>query len=284
MRVDSELISIIALMDDPDSSVREAVVDRLMARGEESLDTLARYIGEEIRGELAHEHMSVINEVRERIIFNRLTIFLNSKDHTLSDGLMLVTKYIDPSMDEQLFYTRISELSEDIVQELSDEKTDLENIGIFNYFFFKRIGFIYTDYMVEKEEGTIIDRVLVSRQGNPVAISIIYFLLARAVGMEIHPLCFPGGFVPVLTSENGRIVFYLNIFKGGAIFLKENLIDFFKEIGIDYDPDNVRIEDDIALVSIYAELLGYLYRREENGEGFRRVEQILSLMGDRRFL
>jgi len=283
MKIDAELFSIISLMDDPDTTVREAVIDCLADRGEESLQILDRFIVENLPGDYEMQK-EVINQVRDRLVFERLSRFLQSRDHTLSDGIMLVSKCLNPEMDEQLFSSQISQMSEEIIQELSDDKTDLENMGIFNYFFFRRLGFVYSDFLIEKEEGTLLEQVLITKKGNPVAISIMYFLLARAVGMEVYPLCFPGGFVPVLTGEEGRIVFYLNIFKGGAIFTKESLADFFKEIGVEYSPDDVRVEDDLALVVIYAELLGYLYRSDEKSLKYKRIERVLSLMGGRRFL
>ncbi|MEA5006376.1 MAG: transglutaminase family protein [Rikenellaceae bacterium] len=283
MKIDAELFSIISLMDDPDTTVREAVISRLATRGEESLQILDRFVIDNLPGDYERQKR-VINQVRDRLAFERLSRFLDSRDHTLLDGLMLVNKCLYPEIDEQLFSSQISEMSEEIIQELSDDKTDLENMGIFNYFFFRRLGFVYSDFLIEKEEGTLLDKILITRKGNPVAISIMYFILARAVGMEIHPLCFPGGFVPVFTGEEGRIVFYLNIFKGGAVFTKDNLADFFKEIGLEYTPEDVSIEDDLALVVIYAELLGYLYRYDEKGEKYKRVERVLALMGDRRYL
>ena len=283
MKIDAELFSIISLMDDPDTTVREAVIDRLADRGEESLQILDRFIVDNLPGDF-EKQKEVINQVRDRLVLERLSRFLKSRDHTLYDGLMLVSKSINPEMDEHLFFSQISEMSEEIIQELSDDKTDLENMGIFNYFFFRRLGFVYSDFLIEKEEGTLLEHILTTKKGNPVAISIMYFLLARAVGMEIYPLCFPGGFVPVLTGEEGRIVFYLNIFKGGAVFTKESLADFFKEVGVEYSPDEVRVEDDLALVVIYAELLGYLYRRDEKSVKYKRIERVLSLMGGRRFL
>ncbi|MCK9628814.1 MAG: transglutaminase-like domain-containing protein [Bacteroidales bacterium] len=283
MKIDAELLSIISLMDDPDITVREAVINRLVSRGEESLQILDRYITEN-RTHDYERQKEVLNHARDRIAFERLSRFLNSRDHTLLDGMILVSKCLNPEINEQLFSSQISEMSEEIIQELSDDKTDLENMSIFNYFFFRRLGFVYSDFLIEKEEGTLLDQVLITRKGNPVAISIMYFLLARAVGMEIYPLCFPGGFVPVLKGEKGKILFYLNIFKGGAVFTKENLADFFKEIGVEYTPDDVRVEDDLALVVIYAELLGYLYRNDENSCNYKRIERVLSLMGDKRFL
>ena len=282
--MDSELLSIISLMDDPDSSVRNAVMERLISRGEKSLDMFERYIETEIPDGLVAEHKNFIKNVREKVLLSKLNEFLESKDHILSDGLFLVSKLIDPYADEDKYHSCITGMAADIVSEMSDEKTDLENIGIFNYFFFKRIGFLCVDYFIEKAEGTIVTRVLETKKGNPVSISIIYFLLARAVGMEIHPLCFPGGFVPVFINDKGAILFYLNIFKGGSIFIEESLVECLKNLGITYASDDVRIEDDIALVSIYAELLSYLYRSDGKGDHSMKIEKVLSLLGDKRFL
>jgi len=128
------------------------------------------------------------------------------------------------------------------------------------------------------------DRVLLSRGGNPVTVTLVYFLLAGAVGLPIYPLCFPGGFVPVYLDNDGKILFYLNIFKKGAIFVEDTLRQFFEDIGMVYSPDSLRVEQERALLSIYAELLAFVFRNNGDNVSVTRMERVVSVMGGKRFL
>ncbi|HON55051.1 MAG TPA: transglutaminase family protein, partial [Bacteroidales bacterium] len=118
------------------------------------------------------------------------------------------------------------------------------------------------------------------RDGSSITVSIIYFLLARSVGVEIHPLCFSGGLIPVFTDEKGKLLFYLNLFKGGELLVTKNFDDILRDRGIDFNFNFVKIEEDMALVTIYAELLNLSLE----GEKLRRIEKIVALFDGKRYL
>ncbi|MBP9018966.1 MAG: hypothetical protein KBG04_03980 [Bacteroidales bacterium] len=277
MKLDSELLSITVLMDDSDNSVREAVIERLIARGEEALSVLEQFVTENQLNILTHQQL--ISEVRERMAFNKFLNYLNSQDHPLIDGLVLLTKCVDPQWDERNFLFVVSEMSDDIIKEFSDDNTDFEKLNIFNYCFFKRFGFniSLTD---ASEEWREIDKVIEKRDGSSITVSIIYFLLARSVGVEIHPLCFSGGLIPVFTDEKGKLLFYLNLFKGGELLVTKNFDDILRDRGIDFNFNFVKIEEDLALVTIYAELLNLSLE----GEKLKRIEKIVALFDGKRYL
>lgn len=284
MRADTEIISLMSLMDDPDSTVRGAVRDRLLSRGEHAIEQLETLVKDGISEERRLFYFDYIEDLKEEIINERIVNYLKSPDPLLLDGLFLISKTIDSSLDEFDFYNSIEILTDEIRIELSDEKTAIENVKIFNHIFFRRIGFKHCDTLVQKEENALINRVIESRNGNPVAISLLYFLLSRSVGLPIFPICFQGGFVPVYMDTENNILFYLNIFKGGSIFLEDNLKQFFEDIGLVYTVDSLKIEQDLALVSIYAELLSYLYKSQNKNRISEKIERILSFFGDRRYL
>jgi hypothetical protein len=277
MKLDSELLSITVLMDDSDNSVREAVIERLIARGEKALSVLEQFVAENQLNISAYQQL--ITEVKERIAFNKFLNYLNSKDHSLIDGLVLLTKCVDPQWNESNFLFLVSEMSDDIIKEFSDDNTDFEKLNIFNYCFFKRFGFniSLTD---TSEEWREIDKVLEKRDGSSITVSIIYFLLARSVGVEIHPLCFSGGLIPVFTDEKGKLLFYLNLFKGGELLVTKNFDDILRDRGIDFNFNFVKIEEDLALVTIYAELLNLSLE----GEKLKRIEKIVALFDGKRYL
>jgi len=284
MRVDSEMISLMSLIDDPDSTIREAVRDRLITRGELAIEQLETLVDEETSEERRVFYSEYIEDLKEEIINERIVSYLKSPDPLLIDGLFLISKTVESTLDEYNFYNSVEMLSDEISIELSEDKTAIENVKIFNYLFFRRIGFKHCDTLIRDEENALIHKVIDSKSGNPVAISLLYFLLSRSVGLPIYPLCFPGGFVPVYMDTDNKILFYLNIFKGGSIFLEDSLKQFFDDIGLIYSTESLKIEQDRALVSIYAELLNYLYKSQNKNRLSERMERILTVFGERRYL
>ena len=284
MKPDNELISLITLMDDPDSIVRKAVRDRLIERGQETVELIERQYLPGSPEDKRELYLSFLDEVKADIAAGKLISLIESPQPMLDLGLYYVTRVADTTTDELLYFTTLEALSEEISLEIGEDKTSVESVKIFNYLFFNRFRFHHTDVQMQHSESALIDRVLLSRGGNPVSISLAYFLLSRSVGLPIYPLCFPGGFVPVYLDNEGKIIFYLNIFKQGSIFLEETLMQFFEDIGMVYNPESLKIEEERALVAIYAELLGYIYKSEENFQVVSRMEKISTLFGGRRFL
>jgi len=284
MKADTEIISLMSLMDDPDSTVRNAVRDRLLSRGEFAVEQLEALVIEGFSDEKRLFYLEYIDNLKEEIIIEKIIEYLKSPDPLLADGLYLISKTIDSTLDEFDFYNTIETLSDELRIDLSDEKTAIENVKIFNYIFFRKIGFKHCDTLIQNQENALINKVIHSRSGNPVAISLLYFLLCRSVGLPVFPLCFPGGFVPVYMNTDNNILFYLNIFKGGSIFLEDSLKQFFDDIGLVYTNDSLKIEQDRALVSIYAELLNFLFKSQNKIKLSERMERILRIFGERRYL
>ncbi len=284
MKEDTELISMLYLMGDPDVVVREAVRSKLVEIGDTAVDYLENYISRSTGRERSNEYADFLTKVKSDIARNKLARVLKEPEPVLYLGFFYITKVADPNVDEVLFSQSLTDLVQEFSSELSEKKTAVENIEIFNYIFFKRYGFHHSDIRMTQLEQALVDRVLLSRGGNPVSVTLLYFLLAQAVGLPVFPLCFPGGFVPVYLDKSGEILFYLNIFKKGNIFFENTLKLFFDEIGIPYNQDELRVEQERALLSIYAELLVFVSRNEENNEVVDRLEEIVGMMGGRRYL
>jgi regulator of sirC expression with transglutaminase-like and TPR domain len=284
MKEDSELISMLYLMGDPDVVVRDAVRSRLVERGEKAVEYLENYVSRSVAGETGTEYIDFLSSVKCDIAKDKLALLLKEPEPVLYLGFLYISKVADPEVDEALFSQSLTSLAQEFSSELSDKKTAIENIEIFNYLFFKRYGFHHSDIRMTQPGQAMLDRVILSRGGNPVTVTLLYFLLAQAVGLPVYPLCFPGGFVPVYLEKNGNILFYLNIFKNGNIFFENTLKQFFDEIGIPYNQEELKVEQERALLSIYAELLAFVYKNAEVNEVADRIEEVIEMMGGRRYL
>ncbi len=284
MRIDPEIISLLSLIDDPDATVKEAVRDRILTRGEVAIEQLELLADMELSDDKKAFYGKYIEDLKEDLICDRIESYLQSPDPMLLKGIYLISRSIDFTLNEYDFINSVERLSDEISIELSEDKTATENVGIFNYLFFNNLGFDHCDTLIQNEENALINNVIDSKKGNPVSISLIYFMLARLAGLPIYPLCFPGGFVPVYLDNENRILFYLNIFKKGSIFLEDSLKQFFDDIGLLYTTESLKVEQDKSLVSIYAELLNYLYKSQEKFKMSDRMERILSVFGERRYL
>jgi len=161
-----------------------------------------------------------------------------------------------------------------MLTDISDKRTAVENLEIFNYIFYKRVGFKHVDESVTKRENALITDVLDTKMGNIFTIPLCYFVLARYAGLPIYPVIAGRSFTPAFLDNNDEVLFYINIYKDGLIFSG-------KELELEHSP---RVGLDKALVSIYADHLNYLFKAEEDKEMMKIMEKVLECFGSERYI
>lgn len=284
MMPDKELLSIAQLLSDSDSFVREAVKSRLVQRGIVAVEYLeSELLSKEDREEGSDLDL-FIQDVKLEIYIDNLRVEFSFPEPILQNGLYWVNKVVDESIDQVLFFNSIEQLYVRVVSESFDDKTAFEQIKIFNYLFFDVFDFKHTDIKMTSLESASIERALLSRSANPIVLTLIYFLISRMSGLPIYPLCFKGGFVPVYLDNNGKILFYLNIFKKGDIFSEDTLMEYIKDLNIELFNESLRIEQERALVSIYCEMLYFVSKRLAERGLHARMQKVIDAIGGPKYL
>ena len=283
MSTDTELKSIVTLLDDTDDFVIEAINRRMLGRGISILRDLEELYNKEksykVKGLIADKMQYLSNE----FILEELGKMVNDDYPDLERGIYLISKLIVPDIDEIYFKDLIGVLIRDLVEEINDSKTALEKMQIFNHIFYHRLLFKCGDYPVTRESTTVLTSVLSSRHGIPLSISLVYFLLARCVGLEVYPMCFPGGFVPSYV-ENDKILFYMDIFREGEIFSESRLKYYLENQGVDIDTSAFEVRDDRTLLLVYLEVLHFMYTQKGDEYIVSVLDRALRLFGDERVL
>ena len=263
MSVDTELKSIVTLLDDTDDFVVEAINKRMLGRGVSVLTDLEVLYNKEksyrTKGLIADKIQYLSNE----FVLDELGRMVNHEYPDLERGIYLISKLIVTDIDEIYFKDLLGILIRDLVTEISEEKTALEKMQIFNHIFYHRLLFKCGDYPITRESTTVLTSVLSSRHGVPLSISLTYFLLARCVGLEVYPMCFPGGFVPAYI-EKDKILFYMDIFRDGEIFSESRLKYYLENQGVDIDTSAFEVRDDRTLLLVYLEVLHFMYSQKED--------------------
>ena len=108
-------------------------------------------------------------------------------------------------------------------------------------------------------------------------------MICQVSGLPVELVCFPCGFIPVYV-EGGKVLFYINLYRGGDIFLKDRLNQFLQATGLKIDAQSFRRRDESAMLTLYLESLLYIHagRKDEKMSGV--IERALNILGPERFL
>jgi len=280
-----ELEPLVDLMDDRDSVVTELVNSRLAAFGPGIVRSL-------------HNRSERENDpVRKALIANRarqlntefkladLQDFVTRTPGPLSlfEGSWILSSLFDWTLQRERYEDLFFRCSQEYLAEGSDQRTGLENIRILNHIFYHRLKFTLYDVQLRDPQYAFVSQVLKTRGGNPFTLAFIYLMICQVSGLPVELLCFPGGFVPAYV-EGGKILFYINLYRGGELFPKDRLDTFLKATGLKFDQNAFRRRDESAMMTLYLESLLYIFSNRKDETKSAVIDRALTILGPDRFL
>jgi regulator of sirC expression with transglutaminase-like and TPR domain len=253
---ESELRSLVALLDDNDPEVLLHVEQKLLTLGKQIIPILEEEWGE--LKDLCHQQRleNIIHQLQLNELLQEFIDWQLSKDQDLLHGVYLVCKYRFPDYDKQHLINLIEKLRLDVWLEMNFELSPFEKVRIMNYIFYQVHGFKGNVENYHDPANSFINQVLETKKGNPILLASIYILVAQRLNIPIFGVNLPQHFVLAYLEEfgksnvemrfneieemlnkSGKILFYINAFNGGSIFSKTNLIQFLQQVKITVNND-----------------------------------------------
>ena len=286
MAVDpEELEPLVALLDDRDSVVSDLVNNRLVSYGPEVVRSLRNFSERETdtaRKALITERAKALNTEFKLADFQDFTT-RNPGPLSLFEGSWILCSMLDWTLQRERYEELFFRCSQAYLVEGSDQRTGVENIRILNHIFYHRLKFTLYDVQLRDPKYALVSDVLKTRGGNPFALAFIYLMICQISGLPVELLCFPGGFVPAYV-ENGKILFYINLYRGGELFPQDRLDMFLKATGLQIDKSAFRRRDESAMLTLYLESLLYIHANKKDERMSTIIERALNCLGPERFL
>jgi regulator of sirC expression with transglutaminase-like and TPR domain len=273
----TKLDSLITLLDDPDESVFNFVLEEIVKQDISVVERL-EHIWETTYDELVQSRLEIIiqkiqlNDTRERI-----KNWSNQKTLDLFEGAFLIARYQYPDLKLKYVQTQLENIKKDIWLEFRNSLTSLEKITVLNHIFYDHYKFKIDRNDEDSPQLCFINRILETHKGNPVSIAILYILVARSLNLPVHyidisknPLIgyFDKELAQLVHGEDCRhhVLFYINPANKGAIIgLKEvNYIqhtDNPEEIEKLTEPSSDR-----TIIKRLVERLSYAYTQSESSK------------------
>ncbi|MEK7859696.1 MAG: transglutaminase-like domain-containing protein [Elusimicrobiota bacterium] len=196
---ETELRSLVDLLDDEDPLSFDLVRRQILDIGEPVLPFL-----EEMRAKSQPEVAAKVDAMTRALRFQNLKdAFLRlsvSRDPDLEKGALLITRFGYPGIDPAV-YTR---WLDKVATQVQDEAASSDPAVIFqhlNSHLFKAMGFSGNETRYYDPENSYLNRVIETRRGIPVSLSVLYLLLARRLKLQVHGVGTPGHFLVALAQD-----------------------------------------------------------------------------------
>lgn len=242
--IDSELVSLFALLDDPDERVARAVIERILQRGRTShhpsevIAPLARF-AKQATNRLAKTRAEQIS-----IEFNsaQLIAEFESLAHRLAegnrrafeDGLFLIARFANPMLDATALHAELDGFAQMLNYRLAGLSSALEVLDEVNHFFFEDLRFRGNHAKFLEAENSYIDSVIERRTGIPISLASVYLLIVRSrLGLPFSGASAPGHFLVRYDGLRGDPLF-IDAFNAGVILRERDIKHYLNSSGLPF--------------------------------------------------
>lgn len=289
--MEDELRYIIELYGDSDPGVTAAVDGYFEREGENALRALRSAFRDELTGARREKMRGMIERYGKKSVLAALRQMAErcgaGEECDLTEAGYLLCALMDPMLSREEYQEAVMPLIIAVISEISDSKTGTENVSLLNHIFYRRYGYSAAGAFNINLQNTLLMNVIRSKQGSPFALAMLYFIVAQGAGLPVYPLCFTGGFIPVY-EEGGKILFNINVFHEGEIFIENDISNMVKKqaasLGVNVDIGEATVRKDHSIVVQYLEFLQVLCSSGGDAEMQRTIEDAIEALGGKRFL
>ncbi len=209
---DLKLDSLIALLDDPDESVFNLVLEEIMKRDISIVDHLEHVWETSLDALVQKRTEFIIQKIQLNDTKEKIKNWANQKTIDLFEGFFLISRNQYPELKLKPIQIQLEKIRKDIWLEFRNSLTSLEKITILNHIFYNQYKFTVDHLIPDSPQYCYINRVLDSRKANPVTIAILYTLVARSLNLPVHYIDFQKNpLVGYFDHDIARLAHYDNI-------------------------------------------------------------------------
>jgi regulator of sirC expression with transglutaminase-like and TPR domain len=295
---ESELKAMLFLLDDTDEQVVGTVAGRLLSEGAQIVPVLEQYWLTNQDPIRAGRIEQIIRNIQHKDLSAAFDSWLKSEEKSLLEACLLVSKIHYPGLDESLVVNFVEKMRLDAWMSLYNASNPHDKIKILNHIFFERYNFKGNSNDYHNPDNSLINRVIETRSGNPISLCNLYATVAQKLGLPVFGVNLPQHFVlaycddthlaPIVPfqapsslnrEDYGSVLFYINPFSRGQIFLHKNIKDFLEVIKVESQPAFFDTCEPLEILKRMLRNLHYSYQKTDDKDRLKQVSFYMKKLG-----
>ena len=204
--------------------------------------------------------------------------FTNNYDD-LEGGIFLLSLMGDPTASYREFRLRLDQIALRVGElfELNrDILTDNVRLQLLTRVLHEEEGFTGNQNNYHNPENSFVTKVMKSRRGIPISLSVIYILIGKRLQMPIYGINLPMHFM--ISYETETFQSYVDPFNGGVQITRETCVKFLEANGYKDSSDHFRKTSTLTILKRMYNNLILIYRKSgdaDKEDNFTRQLRIL---------
>jgi regulator of sirC expression with transglutaminase-like and TPR domain len=237
----TEVKSLIHLLDDPDQGIYNHVHDKLLSYGSEVIEYLEGAFEEAFDPIQQERIANLVHEIQFGILKTDLRLWHQSGSFDLLQGILIINRYQYPDLDEQKLINQIEAIKRDVWIQMMNEGSPIEQVKLINHVFYHLHGFSGNTTNHQDPQNSYLNQVLETKKGNQIMLASIYSIVAQKLDIPVYGVNLPQHFILAYMDESkqsdmeGGVLFYINAFNKGFIFGRRDVDMFLKQLNLSFD-------------------------------------------------
>lgn len=228
----TEIKSLLSLVDDDDPQVYESVRKKLLDYGGSALQYFPHGA---LPGNTAGKRIAEIRDLIIRSVFKEEFKSLKrteSNDIDLEDGVFLVARQRYPDLIVKPYLEQLNHYAYELKEKLSSvsDETDILHRTISFFAVEKKFTGNKEDYY--NESNHYINKVLDTKIGIPITLSAVYLLVAKRINLPISGIGLPGHFTLRFSFNSSNV--FLDPFNNGKILSRKECEKMVQNLGFTF--------------------------------------------------
>lgn len=229
-----ELRSLVGLLDDEDPGSLDLVRQQILSIGDPVLPFLEE-VRAKARPPMAAKLDAMTRELRFQNLKEAFVKLSVSREPDLEAGALLITRFGYPGLDVSAYSRWLDETAQKVASELPAGADVAARFQRLNAHLFQTLGFAGNETRYYDPENSYLNRVIETRRGIPVSLSIVYLLLAKRLRLPVYGVGTPGHFLVALRQDSEPC--FVDTYNKGRLMHLADVRKMLSRGGYDYRPE-----------------------------------------------
>ena len=288
--IQSEILALIRLVEDPDPIIFNDVKNKLVSYGRQVLPLIEDSWTKEVTNHEHHDRLEgILRQIQLDELKNKLKCWKDSSARDLLEGTLIISQFqfLDINIDE--VEAEIDSIKRKVWLEINEENTAFEIVKIFNYVLFEQCGFKPSKENFHAPQNSYINSVLKNKKGSPLSLSILYSIIAQRLEIPIYGVNLPNQFVLGFMDENKtlkmldeksdkNVLFYINPFSNGRIFDYKEIENYLTKLGLPLEDNYMEPCSNTDILKRMLNNLSYSYKKVGENSKVEDIQELLLVL------
>jgi regulator of sirC expression with transglutaminase-like and TPR domain len=272
---ENELQALASLLDEDDKDILTAIEKQIYMLGSQMIPFLEKEWQKQPNQKTQKRIQTIVNHLHFELVLQRLQMWKESEQTDLLQGLWIIATYHYHDISLENLNIQLERLYQEVSQVFRSDLHPYDQVKVVNSIIFGKLRF-KTNGDFQAIDNSMINKVLETRLGNPIALSSVYMMIVQKFNLPIYGVNLPNIFI--LTYKTELHQFYINPTNKGVIFNRADIENYIEQLAIPSSDVYYEPCKHIDILKRILRNLGYAFEKQNLLANVKEVKAMLGIL------